>query len=104
MREPPPSMSSPCRPTVAEIDLDACVHNLRRLRDKVGAIDVWPVVKADAYGHGAVAVAGALCAERIAGFCVATASEGRQLRQAGIEVPVLVMAGLSTSAPEDAFR
>ncbi len=97
-------MSSPCRPTVAEIDLDACVHNLRRLRDKVGAIDVWPVVKADAYGHGAVAVAGALCAERIAGFCVATASEGRQLRQAGIEVPVLVMAGLSTSAPEDAFR
>ena len=50
-------MPSSCRPTVAEIDLGACVHNLRRLRDKVGAIDVWPVVKADAYGHGAVAVA-----------------------------------------------
>ncbi len=97
-------MPSSCRPTVAEIDLGACVHNLRRLRDKVGAIDVWPVVKADAYGHGAVAVAKALCAERVTGLCVATASEGRQLRQAGIEVPVLVMAGLALSATEDAFR
>ena len=97
-------MPSSCRPTVAEIDLGACVHNLRRLRDKVGAIDIWPVVKADAYGHGAVAVASALCAERVAGLCVATACEGRQLRQAGIEVPVLVMAGLAVSASEDAFR
>ncbi len=104
MREAPPLMSSSCRPTVAEIDLGACVHNLRRLRDKVGAIDIWPVVKADAYGHGATAVAGALCAERVAGFCVATATEGRQLRQAGIETPILVMAGLAASAPEDAFR
>ena len=104
MREAPPSMPSSCRPTVAEIDLSACVHNLRRLRNKVSAIDVWPVLKADAYGHGAVAVANALCTEPIAGFCVATASEGRQLRQAGIKVPILVMAGLAISTPEDAFR
>jgi alanine racemase len=97
-------MSSSCRPTVAEIDLGACVHNLRWLRDKVGAIDIWPVVKADAYGHGAVAVATALRAERVAGFCVATASEGRQLRLAGIEQPVLVMVAPSASAPEDGFR
>ena len=104
MREAPSPMPSSCRPTVAEIDLATCVHNLRRLRDKVGAIDIWPVVKADAYGHGATAVAAALCAERVAGFCVATASEGRQLRQAGIETPILVMAGLAASTPEDAFR
>lgn len=104
MREAPPLPSSSCRPTVVEVDLAACVHNLRRLRDKVGAIDVWPVVKADAYGHGAVAVARALCTERVTGFCVATATEGRQLRQAGIELPVLVMAGLSGKSADDAFR
>lgn len=95
---------SACRPTRAEIDLGACVANLRRLRRQVGGKEVWPVVKADAYGHGAVEVARALAAERIAGFCVATASEGRELRHAGIERPILVLSGVASGSAGDGGR
>ena len=95
---------SPCRPTVAIVDVGAVVRNLRRLRDLIGTLDVWPVVKADAYGHGAVPVARALARERVAGFCVATASEGRQLREAGIVQPILVMAPPGEGGGQDPGR
>jgi alanine racemase len=49
------------------------------------------VVKADAYGHGAVAIARALAAEGADGFCVAAFDEAIQLRDAGIEQPILVL-------------
>lgn len=94
---------SGCRPTRADIDLGAIVANFRALRRHVGRRDVWPVVKADAYGHGAAQVARALAKEPVAGFCVATASEGRELRQAGVSQPVLVMAGLWPGGDVDAF-
>lgn len=51
----------------------------------------FPVVKADAYGHGAVPVARALAEAGAAGFCVATHDEAVQLREAGIDVPILVL-------------
>ena len=95
---------SRCRPTRVEIDLAACVHNLRRIRERVSRREIWPVVKADAYGHGAVRVAQVLAREQVAGFCVATATEGRELRQSGIATPVLVMAGLSPGGADDAFE
>ncbi len=95
---------SRCRPTRVEIDLAACVHNLRRIRERVGRREIWPVVKADAYGHGAVRVAQVLAREQVAGFCVATATEGRELRQNGIATPILVMAGLSPGGPDDPFE
>ena len=93
-----------CRRTLATIDLEACRHNLRRLRDRVADKDIWPVVKADAYGHGAVRVARALSAERITGFCVATPTEGRELRQGGVSQPILVMAGLFEGSPNEAYE
>ncbi|NKB87356.1 MAG: alanine racemase [Acidobacteria bacterium] len=93
-----------CRPTWLDVDLGACVHNLRQILERIRPRDVWPVVKADAYGHGAVRVAQALAREKVAGFCVATASEGRELRQNGISEPILVMATLTAGGTENPFE
>src|SRR5580700_2593761 len=76
------------RPTRAEINLEALRHNLRVLARHAGAARVWAVLKADAYGHGAPAVARTL--ERVpglAGFCVALLEEAIELREAGIVAP-----------------
>lgn len=95
---------STCRPTVAEIDLGACARNFARLQRQVGGQQLWAVVKADAYGHGAVPVAGCLQRAGVFGLCVATASEGRELRDAGLALPILVMATLTAGGAEDPFR
>ena len=80
------------RPTRAEINLEALRHNLRVVARHAGAARVWAVLKADAYGHGAPAVARTL--ERgVAGFCVALLEEAIELREAGIVAPILVMGG-----------
>jgi len=83
----------------AEIDVDAVGHNVAVLRRTVAPADVWAVVKADGYGHGAVAVAEAALAAGAAGLCVALTAEGVALRAAGITAPILV---LSEQPPEHA--
>lgn len=95
--------ASVCRPTRVEVDLDAVVANFREIRRFARGSDVWPVVKADAYGHGAARVVRALRREPLAGFCVATATEGREVRTAGASQPVLVMGGLWEGGAVDAF-
>jgi alanine racemase len=76
----------------AEIDLDALAGNLAVLRRLAGAgVPVHPVVKADAYGHGAIPVALALQAAGADGFCVATLDEALALRGAGVDRPILVL-------------
>src|SRR4051812_29397473 len=84
-------MRTSIRPTVAEIDLGAVQRNLARFRRVVGpSVAVFGVVKADAYGHGAVPVARAL-----EGLCSALAvslvEEGLELRAAGIRAPIFVL-------------
>jgi len=80
------------RPTRLEVDLEAVCENAAALHRVSGGVDVFAVVKADAYGHGAVPVARALAAAgRVAGFAVSLVEEGTQLREAGIEIPILVM-------------
>ncbi len=75
-----------------EIDLDALMANLALLREAAGAgVPVRPVVKADAYGHGAVEVARVLETAGVDGLCVATLDEAMALRAAGIEAPILVL-------------
>jgi alanine racemase len=74
-----------------EIDLDALDHNVRLIRDVVAPAAVWAVVKADAYGHGAAAVAAQALRSGAAGLCVALAQEGVELRRAGIEAAILVL-------------
>lgn len=76
----------------AEINLDAICRNVQSVMDKVGAdVRVMAVVKADAYGHGAVPVARALSEIGVHTFGVATAKEGVQLRRAGIQEPILIL-------------
>ena len=75
-----------------EIDLDALSANLGLLGRLAGpGVPVRPVVKADAYGHGAVPVAHALEAAGADGFCVATMDEAMELRAGGLERPILVL-------------
>lgn len=75
----------------AKIDLDAIDRNFDTIRSKVGdKTKIMAVVKADAYGHGSVRVA-SLLKDKADFFAVATISEGVELRQAGIEKPVLVL-------------
>jgi alanine racemase len=75
-----------------ELDLDALRSNLAVLRTVVGpGVRVEPVVKADAYGHGAVPVARALGAAGADGLSVATFDEAMELREAGVTLPILVL-------------
>jgi alanine racemase len=82
------------RPTTAHIDLGALRHNLAQVRRLADAREVIAIVKADAYGHGAVPVARALAAEGVTRFGVALVEEGRALREAGIRGEVLVLGGV----------
>jgi alanine racemase len=76
----------------AEIDLDAISGNLGVLRQLAGeGTPVHPVVKADAYGHGAIPVARALESAGADGLCVATFDEAVALRAAGIACDILVL-------------
>jgi Alr-MurF fusion protein len=78
--------------TVMEIDLDAMVYNLNYYRKKLSpATKVMAMVKAFSYGTGSVEVAKALQYRRIDYLAVAIADEGIELRNNGIEVPILVM-------------
>ena len=78
------------RPTGLEIDLGAVRGNVTRLRELAG-VDVCAVVKADGYGHGAVEVARAASEAGASWLAVALVEEGIELREAGIDAPVLVL-------------
>jgi len=82
------------RPTRAEITLSALHHNLQQIRSHCAAgQEVLAVVKADAYGHGAVAISRALEGFGVTQFAVATLEEGIELRDAGIRNAILVFGG-----------
>lgn len=74
----------------AEIDLGAYAHNLTVMRRIANGSGVWVVVKANAYGHGAVAIAREAATTGVDGMCVALVSEGIELRDAGIDLPILI--------------
>ena len=86
------------RPTRMEVSLDNYRYNYRAIRDHVKPSKVIAVIKADAYGHGAVPVAWALKEAGADYFGVATPDEAVELREAGIADPVLVLG----SSPYDA--
>ena len=85
-----------------EVDLDVLDDNLEALRHTIGAgREILLVVKADAYGHGAVEVARAAAARGVRQFGVATLHEGMQLRAAGIAEDVWVLSPLlATEIPQ----
>ena len=73
------------------IDLGAIRHNARRLLDALGGAELWAVVKADGYGHGAVDVGRAALEAGASVLCVAAVDEGLELRRALPEARILVM-------------
>ena len=77
-----------------EVDHAAIRANLAAIRGMAGDAQVIGVVKANAYGHGAVAVARTLVAEGVDRLAVATVDEGAELRDAGVEVPLLLLWGI----------
>ena len=82
------------RPTWAEIDLNALAANFHIVKDRVGPhVNVMGVVKANAYGHGAVECARRLELEGADWFGVALPEEGIELREAGLSKPILCLAG-----------
>jgi len=81
--------------------LPALRRNFQRVRTLAGKRKVMAVTKADAYGHGAAAVAKCLAQCEVDWFGVATVEEAVELRQAGIEQPILLLGGLYMSDPAD---
>ncbi len=80
--------------TVAEINLDNLVCNVQAIKQKVSPAAVIPVVKADAYGHGAVPVTRHLVKKGFKAFAVAKFQEAMELRESGISQPILIFGRL----------
>lgn len=81
------------RPTQAFIDLQALRHNVSIARSLAGTARLMAVVKANAYGHGAHAIAEALSSE-VDAFAVACLDEALALRERGIQRPILLLEGV----------
>ncbi len=79
------------RPTVARISLGALSHNFAEVLRRANGRKVLAVVKARAYGHGLIPVARHLLSQGAYMLGVALVEEGRELREAGIEAPILVL-------------
>jgi alanine racemase len=89
------------RPTVAEINLDAIEKNFLCVRKMARGARVCAAVKADAYGHGALAACRAMSGADM--FAVATVLEGAELREAGIKTPILML-GSAAHDEEEVIR
>jgi alanine racemase len=92
------------RPTWVEISLSKLRRNFERVQRLAGRRKVMAVIKADAYGHGAVAVANCLAQCGADWLGVATVEEALELRAAGITQPILLLGGLYMSDPADLIK
>jgi alanine racemase len=90
--------------TCAEINLDHLAHNVHCIRERVAPARVIPVVKADAYGHGAVACVRRLVREGCTMFAVAQFQEAMELRESGIDQPILVLGRVFPDVITQAIR
>ncbi len=93
------------RYTICEIDLAAIRHNVGVMKAHVaGGAKFLAVVKANAYGHGAVPVAKAALEAGADMLAVAIPEEGIELRHAGITAPILVLGGIEEAAAHDVVQ
>jgi len=89
----------------ADIDLDALTHNLSVIRRRAGVgVRVMLVVKADAYGHGAVAIAHHAVRCGVAALGVGSSAEALELRHSGIRLPILVLGTIIDDEAADCLR
>lgn len=85
-------MESTLKRTWSEINLDALIYNYRTLRKRIGEnVKFLGVVKADAYGHGAIEVSRALEKEGADYLAVSSIDEAMELRLNGIKMPILIL-------------
>jgi alanine racemase len=95
----------PGRPTIAQIDLDALAFNFRQLQKRVPkGVRMLAVVKADAYGHGALPISRKLEKIGVEYLGVAITEEGVELRKGGVRTPILVLGGIYDGDIERIFR
>lgn len=92
------------RPVWAEINLDNLAFNMRQIRSKAKSKDIIAVVKADAYGHGALDIAPVLLENGATSLAVAVVSEGVELRRGGIECPIMVLGFTPPSLMDDLVK
>jgi len=88
----------------ADINLGALEHNVRVAISESAPSEVWAVVKANAYGHGALQCATTALESGATGLCVALADEAIALRQAGVSAPILVMSEQPPQQHEDMIK
>ncbi len=87
-----------------EIDLQALAHNVREIKQLLApSTKLMAVIKADAYGHGAVRVADTILNSGADALAIATLSEGIELRQAGITSPILILGAINTPTEIEAI-
>ncbi|MEG1002582.1 MAG: alanine racemase [Clostridium sp.] len=84
-------MEKNLRAVWAEIDLNKLENNMRRIKELAGDKEVVAVVKADAYGHGAVNVAPVFLKSGASKLAVAVIAEAMELRNAGIKAPIMIL-------------
>lgn len=82
---------SKLRASRLEIDLDRIAYNMKALRDYLGPCRILGVIKSDAYSHGAVHVARTIMEAGAWALAVATFGEAMELREAGLDYPVLIL-------------
>lgn len=91
--------------TWADVDLGALERNLGRVRAHIGdEVATMLVVKADAYGHGAVPVSWHLLRHGVSALGVGDSTEALELRQAGITAPILILGAVVSGEWEDVVR
>lgn len=92
------------RPVWAEINLDNIAYNMQRIRERAKSRDIIGIVKADAYGHGAVDVAPVILKNGANRLAVAVLSEAVELRKAGIDCPIMILGYTPLSIGDDIFK
>ena len=93
------------RPTWVEIDLNAVKTNLETVKRIVGQdVSILAIVKADAYGHGAVTVSKTLLENGVDILGVATLEEALELRESGINDQIIILGGIQTNEIDDVIK
>src|SRR5947209_4679963 len=92
------------RATRAEVNLDAVAENIRNVARHAAPADVMAVVKANAYGHGAVAVGRTALVHGARWLGVYTVAEGASLRQGGVTSPILVFGPFTRAEADDIWN
>lgn len=93
------------RPTWVEIDLQSIKNNLETVKSIIGdRVSILAIVKADAYGHGAVTVSKTLVNYGVSKLGVATLEEAMELRESGINKPVIILGGVQKNELDEVIK